>query len=170
MKRLIALAVVILAVSCSKKEGDSGKSAEGGDKAAAGESGGGDDNAAVKLADLDGLTIDVAKGTEPSKMGGDVMIMSMNESFTVRAAKDSDPKTADDAKKEVTDLYKAKNIKDVTVDGGWGITFENTGSAGENYWLSMRREVAGKAYWCSTSVGHKSLRDGAVKACKSLRK
>ena len=162
MNKSIPLAIALLtAVSCSKKEG--GNSGEG-------DNSGGGDTSPVTLADLDGLTVDIAKGTEPSKMGADVMIISMSESFTVRAAKDSDAKTAVDAKKEATNLYKATNIKEITVDGGWGITFENTGSMGASYWLTMRREVAGKAYWCSTSVGHKILRDGAVRACKSLRK
>ena len=149
------LSLAIALGACSKKDGD-------------GEGGGGD-SATITLADLDGLKIDVQKGTEPSKLGSSVMIMSISESFTVDVASDSTPQTLDDAKKQATELYNAKDIEEVKVEGGWGITFANKGSMGENYWLNMRREINGKAYWCSTSVGHKTLRDGAVRACKTLR-
>lgn len=150
------LSLAIALSACGKKDGEGGSA--------------GADTATITLADLDGLKIDVAKGTEPSKLGSSVMILSMSESFTVDAVSDSTPKTLADAKKQATELYSGKDIKDVQVEGGWGITFTNKGSLGETYWLNMRRDIDGKAYWCSTSVGNKILRDGAVRACKSLRK
>jgi hypothetical protein len=68
------------------------------------------------------------------------------------------------------DLYKATNIKEVSMDGGWALTYENKGSAGtKNYWFLMRKEVGRKEYLCKSSVAHKTLRDGALRACKTLR-
>tara|TARA_R110002096_G_scaffold42143_3_gene113575 strand:- start:57929 stop:58414 length:486 start_codon:yes stop_codon:yes gene_type:complete len=122
----------------------------------------------ITLAELDNLKVDVAEGTEPNKMGGELMIMSMDESFTVGPVSSSTPATLDDAKKVAAE-EKGAEIKSGSLDDGWWISYQAPSSLGESFYLKVRREIAGKSYICQTSVGHKSLRDGALAACKSLR-
>ena len=41
---------------------------------------------------------------------------------------------------------------------------------GTNYWVQVRREIDGKAYWCSTNVSAEDAQKKAVDFCKSLKK
>ncbi len=166
ISRLLSLSLIgtLFLCACGKEEK---KATEGAAKA--GESADLGSKATITLAQLDNLKIDVAKDTEPSMMGASVMIMSMEESFTVEAESKGQPTTLEAAKKEATELYNATDLQEETLPDGWLITYKNAGSMGDNYWLKVRREIGGKAYTCGTSVGNKTLRDGAIAACKSLR-
>ena len=125
----------------------------------------------VELEQLDGLKVDLPKGTEPGDgMSGGVMIIGMDVSVMINVAGEYDPKTLEDAEKEATETYSGKDLKSEELPDGWVLTFTNEGSLGTNYWVQSRREIGGKAYFCSTSVGHELQARGALAACKSLRK
>lgn len=172
-QRIAAFLALLLALSlltttgCKKDEGgdEEGGTEEGGEQ---------EDNplagnwVEIELAQLNGLKITVPEGTEPSPMGGDVMIMAMEASFTVGVAGSSVPETLDAATAEATELYSATNIEGETLDDGWALTFVNEGSLGTSYWVQVRREISGTTYWCQTSIGFEMQADGALQACKSM--
>ena len=170
-RRISALLVLLLAVStlaaagCKKDGGEEGGGEEGG-----GEEGGGVDDSwvEIELAEMDGLKISVPEGTEPSMMGGSVMIMAMEASFTVARASSSTPATLEAAKTEATSMYSATDIEEENLEDGWALTFVNEGSLGTNYWVQVRRTINGTDYWCSTSIGFEMQADGALAACKSM--
>ncbi|MBL4634444.1 MAG: hypothetical protein JKY56_11260, partial [Kofleriaceae bacterium] len=123
------------------------------------------------LKDLNNLKIDVSEGVEPSKMGSDILLMSMDESFTLAEATDTNPKTLEAAKTIATERDQGSKLVGESIDGGWALRYEKDRDDGKTtYYLFARRDVDGKAYFCQTSVGFKSLRDGALAACKTLRK
>jgi hypothetical protein len=124
---------------------------------------------ATKLPKLN-LQVDLPAGSAVSDaiVGEGHMVMSLTGPFNVTLAGDSKPKTLDAAKKDI-EMFNPKNIKTETLPDGWVLTFENTGSAGTNYWLTVRREIGGKAYICDTSVADEAKRTAALAACKSLR-
>lgn len=124
---------------------------------------------ALDLAKL-GLKMDAPAGAEVSDgIGGGVMVQGPGLVVNVDAASDSRPKTIDDAKKEV-EMYNPKNIKTETLGDGWALTFENEGGAGANYWVNVRRDIGGKAYWCETTASQPEQQTNALAACKSLKK
>jgi hypothetical protein len=96
------------------------------------------------------------------------MITGAGLVVSIKAAGDMDPKTLDDAKKEA-EMYTPKNPKDETLSDGWAFTFENAGSAGTNYWVKVRREMAGRAYVCVTTASQAEQQANALRVCKSLR-
>lgn len=149
------------AAACGKKSDSDSAESAGADRFAPA--------AALTLAGLDNLKIDVAEGTEASPSGDQFMIITMDESFTVGPAGSSTPATLDDAKKRATERDKGTNIKTETLADGWLVKYQATGSLGESFYVTVRRTIGGKDYVCSTSVGFKTLRDGAIAACKSLR-
>jgi hypothetical protein len=125
--------------------------------------------AATKIDKL-GLTAELP---ELSSVGdgvseGSVMIVG-TAPVNIAAAKDDSPKTAEDAQKSYAD-FNPKNIKSEKLGDGWALTFENTGSLGTNYWLTVRRTIAGKDYLCDTSVSKEEQREAALAICKSLKK
>lgn len=115
-----------------------------------------------------GLTLDLpADATVSDAIGGDGnMVMAPNTTFTVSVAKATDPKTADDAKAAA---LATENLKIEKLPDGWVLTSENTGSAGRNYWLTMRREIGGKGYMCETMQSADAQVKAAIAACKSLK-
>lgn len=78
------------------------------------------------------------------------------------------PQTLDEAKSDA-DMYSPKNLKADALPDGWTLTFENTGSMGKNYFVEVRRDIAGKTYTCSTTTGNDKQAAGALAACKTLR-
>lgn len=132
--------------------------------------GGGDGKkATVDLAKL-GLKMEAPEGSTASDgiMGG-VMVQGPNLIVTVDEATDTRPKTAEDAAKEA-DMYTPANAKTEKLSDGFAYTFENTGSAGKNYWVHVRREIGGKSYWCETTSSSPEQQNNALAACKSLKK
>lgn len=88
---------------------------------------------------------------------------------SVEEASESQPKTADDAKKEA-DMFSPKNLKDEKLADGWMVTFDNEGGMGKSYFVNVRRDIGGKAYWCSTTVSTPEQQTNAINFCKSLKK
>ena len=77
-------------------------------------------------------------------MGTGHMIMGPGLVVNVAEASDSQPKTADDAKKEA-DMFTPKNLKDEKLADGWVVTFDNEGSMGKNFFAQVRRDIGLKA-------------------------
>ncbi len=116
-----------------------------------------------------GLKADAPAGTNVSDgIGGSgAMVMGENLVVGVDAATDSTPKTIEDAKKEA-EMFTPKNIKEEKLADGWVLTFENEGSMGKNYHVQVRREIAGKAWSCTTMQSTPEQSANAVAFCKSL--
>jgi hypothetical protein len=155
---ILLLSIATLAApACKKKEGEggsaSGKTAEAGP---------------TKLPKL-GLSIDVPGSVEV----GDAIMGEghMLQGSGIGAMQIEIPKTAqslDDAKSDA-DMYSPKNLKAETLADGWAITFENSGSAGTNYWVNVRRDIGGKTYACTTTGSDATQAAAVLAACKSLK-
>jgi len=79
------------------------------------------------------------------------------------------PQTLDEAKSDA-DMYSPKSLKAEPLADGWALTFENTGSMGKNFFVEVRREIAGKTYKCTTTQGDGDRAAAVLAACKTLRK
>ena len=121
--------------------------------------------------DAIGLKAEAPAGATVGKaIGGEgVMVQAPGLVVTVEEASDTRPKTPDDAKKDA-DMYTPQNWKVEEVEGGFIATFDNSGSMGANYFVNARREIDGKAYWCSTTASQPEQQAAAVAFCKSLKK
>jgi hypothetical protein len=78
------------------------------------------------------------------------------------------PQTLDEAKSDA-DMYSPKNLKEEKLADGWALTFENKGGAGTNYWVTVRRDIGGKTYNCTTTGSEAGQAAAVLAACKSLR-
>lgn len=94
------------------------------------------------------------------------MISTGAATLTVSLAKPTDPKTSADGK---AGALATENLKIEKLADGWIVTSENTGSAGRNYWLTMRREIGGKGYLCGTMQSNEDQVKAAIAICKGLR-
>lgn len=153
-------AVLALAMGgCEKKGG------KDGDKAA-------DKPAGPKTVTLEklGIQAELPSGAQVSDapIGGGVMIQGEDLVVSVEdgAKKPTDP----DKAKEDASMYSPQGVKVEKLADGFVMTFTNKGGMGTNYWLMGRREIGGKAYWCSTTATRPAQLENAVKVCKSLKK
>jgi len=167
--KLVYVAVLAMSVMACNSEAKKEGAPAGGDKAASGAKA--DSKGEWTKLPKVGLQVELPTGSTVSDAigGGDGhMVMSLTGPFNVSVAAPDKPKTADEAKKEA-EMFNPTNWKSEKLADGWYVTWENTGSAGTNYWLTVRREIGGKAYICDTSVMNASQRDAALAACKSLK-
>ncbi len=118
-----------------------------------------------------GLRGTAAGETEDPIVGdGETMLIAFGKfTVTVSPAKDIDPKTVDDAKAAAA-LFKPEKQKQEALKDGWVLTYENTGSAGANYFVNARRDIDGKGYLCDTIQTTPDQQKAAVDFCKSLAK
>lgn len=128
-----------------------------------------------------GKTITLAKfgitGTLPgeseepiiSEMDGNVGIVGGTFNCNVAEAKKTDPKTMKDGERDAK-MFNPKNLQRETLADGWALTYENTGSGGANYFVTIRREIGGKGVMCSTVQATPEQQKSAVAFCKSLTK
>jgi hypothetical protein len=141
---------------------------KGGDKSTTKASGG---TKTVKLDKLK-LSMDVETPEDPmvndaGEMG--IMVSSGKATVTVSAQKDTDPKTVEQ-EKSADDLFNPKNFKSEKLADGWLVTFDNTGSAGANYFLTMYRKIGpDKGVRCTTMLGDDAARQAAIAMCKGLK-
>ena len=149
----IALAS-LAATGCSKKK-------EGG--------GGGESAGPTKLPKL-GLVITVPGSVEvgDAVMGQGHMLQGEDiGAMQVEVAEK--PQTLEEAKSDA-DMYSPKNVKADKLGDGWSLTFDNTGGAGANYFVEVRRDIDGKTYKCTTTQGDKDRAAAVLAACKTLKK
>lgn len=156
---LFIIALAALAGSgCKNKEGEGGGAAA---KPAEAKS--------TKLAKL-GLQIDIpgeADVSDGMSEGGQMLTGADFGAMEVAPAKT--PQTVDEAKSDA-EMYTPKNLKTEKLADGWVISFDNTGSMGANYFATVRRDIGGKTYTCSTTTNEASRQAAVIAACKSLRK
>ena len=153
-----ALVASLSATGCSKK-----KEGEGG-------GGGGDKPAALKLPKADNLTIDVpGEATVGDGIMGDGNLIQGGAVGALMVEPDKKPQTLDEAKEDAK-MYSPKNVKGDALPDGWTLTYDNTGGAGANFFVQVRRDIGGKTYKCSTTTGDADQAKGALAACKTLRK
>ena len=101
--------------------------------------------------------------------GEPILLAAAGFTVTLASAKPTDPKTLKDGQK-AAELFTPKNSKSETLPDGWVLTYENTGSAGTNYFVNSRREIGGKGYLCETAQNTPEQQAKAVAFCKSLSK
>jgi hypothetical protein len=154
----LALTSLATTTACSKKDGGSaGKSSE---SAKAGP---------TKLPKL-GLTVDVpGEATVGDGVLGDGQSVTGEDIGMMNIEVAEKPETLDEAKSDA-DMYTPKNVKADKLADGWSLTFDNTGGAGANYFVEVRREIGGKTYKCSTTQGDKDRAAAVLAACKTLKK
>ncbi len=146
----------LVTTACGKKSGDSGSGAAAA-KATA-----------VKLPKV-GLQLDIAGETMVSDGMEKVSNMVNGEAIGALEVDLADkPQTLDEAKTDAAD-FKPRNLKEEKLADGWALSYENTGSAGTNYFVRVRRDIAGKSYTCSTTGSQASQAQAVLAACKSLR-
>jgi hypothetical protein len=159
---ILAVALCSLATFSACKKKDEGSSSSGKTTEAAKPAG------PTKLPKL-GLQIDVPGKVEVGDaiMGEGQMLQGPGiGAMQIEIAKT--PQTLDEAKSDA-DLYSPKNLKDETLADGWALTFENKGGAGTNYWVSVRRDIGGKTYNCTTTGVDPGQAAAVLAACKTLR-
>lgn len=153
----IALASLATTTACSKKDG-------GGSAGKAAESSG-----PTKLAKL-GLTVDVpGEATVGDGVMGDGQSVTGENIGMMNIEVADRPMTLDEAKSEA-DMFTPKNLKPEKLADGWALSFENTGGAGANYFVEVRKEIGGKTYKCTTTQGDKDRAAAVLAACKTLKK
>ncbi len=153
----IALASLATTTACSKKDGggSAGKSSE---KAGP-----------TKLPKL-GLTVDVpGEVTVGDGVLGDGQGVTGEDIGMMQIELAEKPVTLEEAKSDA-DMYTPKNLKADKLADGWALSFDNTGSAGANYFVEVRRDLGGKQYKCSTTQGDKDRAAAVLAACKTLKK
>jgi hypothetical protein len=156
----ILFVAVALFAGCKKKDdggAPAGKTTEA--KAPAGP---------TKLPKL-GLSIDVPGKVEVGDaiMGEGHMLQGAGVgAMTIEIA--SKPQTLEEAKSDA-EMYTPKNLKEETLADGWVLTFDNTGSMGKNFFVSVRRDLGGKTYTCSTTGSDANQAAAVLAACKTLR-
>ncbi len=125
----------------------------------------------TKKLDKVGLSVELPPDSTVSDGMGDnsAMVSVPGAALTISVAKDTDPKTVDDGKNGALLGDKGRNLKGDKIADGWIVTWENTGSMGDNYWLTMRREIGGKGYMCETMQSNEEQRQKAIALCKSLK-
>jgi hypothetical protein len=154
----IVLLLALGATACKKSDGD-----------AAGPSGKATEAAAVKLAKI-GLQIDVGGEASVGDGIGDNSQMVTGESIGAMQVELADKKqTIDDAKSDAG-MFNPKNLKAEMLADGWALTYDNVGSAGANFFVTVQRDIAGKTYSCSTTASEADRAKAVLAACKSLRK
>lgn len=116
-----------------------------------------------------GLTIDMPAGTTASMLGDSVMLKAPSAVITVGVAGKFAGATLEEEIQELN-MYSPKNLAKAEVEGGWDLSFENSGSAGTNYWVKSRRTIEGTVYTCETTAHTPDQQAAVVAACKTLRK
>ncbi len=154
---LLALALVTI-TGCKKSGGDgaapSGKAVEAGP---------------VKIAKL-GLQIDIGGETSVSDGIGASSQMLASDSIGALNVQAADKKqTIDDAKSDAA-MFNPKNLKAETLADGWALTYDNVGSAGANFFVTVQRDIGGKTYNCATTANDADHAKAVLAACKTLRK
>ena len=174
--RAIALAFVLVSsislAACGNSGGApaSGSAASGGPGAAPAESGKSGGGLAITIPKLGLKAVAPGETEQPIIGDGDpCMVMAAGFTVNVSEAKPTDPKTIKD-EEAAAGLFNPKNIKKETLPDGWLMTFENTGSMGANYFVSMRREIGGKGYLCETMQSTPAQQAAVIAFCKSLSK
>jgi hypothetical protein len=162
MKHLAIVSTLVFyffAAACGKKDDGGSSSAKATEKAAA-----------TKLPALglqldvpgETVTVDKAMMGEGNSIAGDAVGAMQVETF-------KDPQTLDQAKDDAK-MFTPKNLKGDALADGWALTFDNKGSMGANFFVTVRRDLAGKTYKCWATVDSKERGEAVLAACKTLRK
>jgi len=164
---VLSMALTLGFVGCKgskdgDKKGDDGKVAEAKTEAKG--------PSMLKLDKLDGLQVEVPADTKAGDAigGKGVMLQGAGLVMTIEPG-EGKPEDVDKAKEDV-DMYTPQDLKVEKLEDGFLLTFTNKGGMGTNYWLTGRRTIDGKAYWCSTTAAKPEFVESAAKVCKSLKK
>jgi hypothetical protein len=150
----IALAALATTTACGNKDGDKG---------------GGKSAGPTKLPTL-GLVIEVPGDVELGEaMMGKGHMLTGADIGAMQVEIAEKPQTLEEAKSDA-DMYSPKNVKADKLADGWALSFDNTGGAGANYFVEVRRDIDGKTYKCTTTQGDKDRAQAVLAACKTLKK
>ncbi len=154
----LALSLIASTAACGKKKDEGGGTSGGGEPAAA----------PLKLAKVAGVSIDVPGGAEASDgMGDGAMLMGPEiGAMNVEVAKAA--KTIDEVKTDAND-YSPQHLKEEKLADGFAVTWDNTGSAGANFFVEVHRTIGGKPIRCNSTVSKQSQADAVLAACKSIK-
>ena len=116
-----------------------------------------------------GLQIDAPGELDISDaMVGDGDMVTSAELGALNIVISTKPKTIDEAKTEAS-AFAPKDLVAQALPDGWAVTYSNTGSAGANFFVTVRRDIGGKSFECSAVANSAERGKNALAACKSLR-
>jgi hypothetical protein len=121
----------------------------------------------VRIPNL-GLTLQASAGTKVEALGRKFLVRGPDFALSVALASKFSPETIAAALKEAKDLGP-QNVREEKLPDGWALLFENTGSAGKNYWVQTRRTMGGRAITCDSTQSTPAQQANALAACKSLK-
>jgi hypothetical protein len=164
---ILSMSLVVLA-GCEKSSSSASSDKSAGSSSSDGK--GAKDSASAKPTKIPSINLTVDLPPDASVSDGmsekSSMISTDAAALTVSLAKPTDPKTSADGK---ASALATENLKIEKLADGWIVTSENTGSAGRNYWLTMRREIGGKGYLCETMQSNEAQVKAAIAICKGLK-
>ena len=160
MKQLTLLVMSLAFVgACSKKDGDGASSSKAAEAKPA----------AVKLDKL-GVQLDISGDSSVSDgLGANAQMITGEAIGAMQVEATDKPQTIDEAKSDAA-MYSPKNLKADALADGWAVTYDNKGSMGANYFVTVRRDIGGKTYNCTTTGSKPEQATAVLAACKSLRK
>jgi hypothetical protein len=96
-------------------------------------------------------------------MGLTGVVQTVATTVSVRVANETDPKDLDAARTAAASRSPTKQ-SDERLGDGWVFLFEGGG----NYFVQVRRELSGTAYWCESTDTTPEQQAAALAFCKSL--
>lgn len=114
-----------------------------------------------------GLEAPLEGGAQVNEMMGSLVVQAGELTVTVERG-EGKPETGEAAQAAAADRSPVDPKLEALADG-YALTFTNTGSLGTNYWVEVRRELAGKPVWCTTTASAQAQADAALAFCKGLR-
>ena len=120
----------------------------------------------VALSSL-GLEAPLEGEVQVNEMMGSLVVQAGELTVTVESG-EGKPETGEAAQEAAAD-HSPVDPKIEALPDGYVLSFTNTGSLGTNYWVEVRRELAGKPVWCTTTANAQTQADAALAFCKSLR-
>jgi hypothetical protein len=103
-----------------------------------------------------------------ASLGEGVTIHDAELSVRVELAGEQTPTTLAEAKTEAELVAPAKLEEKILADG-WAITFASASAMGPAYWVQVRREIGGRALWCTATGSSETRQTAALALCTSLR-
>ena len=115
-----------------------------------------------------GLKIEVGGDVHVGEaIGGEGDRVSSDELGGISVTLAAKPKTLD-AEKHDASLFTPNELKAEPLPDGWALTFNNSGSMGANYFVTVRRDLGGKSFECGSIARTAEQGRHALAACKSL--
>ncbi len=125
--------------------------------------------AALPLPQLD-LRVDAPRDAEVREalVGEGLTIHAEELNVRVELSGPQTPATLAEARAEAQ-LFAPTELRETRLSDGWILTFESETAMGPSYWVQLRRDVGGRAIWCTSTSSSEARQLAALDLCSSLR-